>query len=59
MNTLGTMLGYWIMSRMIRLGRLGRLSPDSWDGARWELPVIAGLVLVSVFFVQPFVVGLF
>lgn len=59
MNTLGTMLGYWIMSRMIRLGRLGRLNPDSWDGARWELPVIAGLVLVSVFFVQPFVVVLF
>lgn len=55
MNTLGALLGYWIMSRMIRLGRLGRLSPDSWDGARWELPVISSLVLVSVFFVQPYV----
>lgn len=55
MNTLGTLGGYLIMSRMISLGRLGRLNPDSWDGARWELPVISGLVLVSVFFVQPYV----
>ncbi len=56
MNTLGAVLGYLLMSRLIL--RQGRLKPETWDGALWELPVISVLVLMSVFFAQSYVMEL-